>query len=57
MDQHLPKATIDGAAQMAAAARHPDDDPADTTAPWELIDLGRYQPRRIRGSCRGRALG
>ena len=25
--------------------------------PWEEIEAGRYQPRRIRGSCRGRALG
>jgi hypothetical protein len=24
---------------------------------WEEIEPGRYQPRRIRGSCRGRALG
>jgi hypothetical protein len=24
---------------------------------WELIDVGRYRPRRIRGSCVGRELG
>jgi hypothetical protein len=24
---------------------------------WELIDVGRYMPRRIRGSFRGRELG
>jgi hypothetical protein len=30
---------------------------AEEIPPWELIDVGRYQPRRIRGSCRGRALG
>jgi hypothetical protein len=24
---------------------------------WELIDVGRYRPRRIRGSCLGRELG
>lgn len=24
---------------------------------WEEIDTGRYMPRRIRGSYRGRALG
>ena len=24
---------------------------------WEEIDVGRFMPRRIRGSCRGRALG
>ena len=25
--------------------------------PWEQIEAGRYMPRRIRGSCRGRELG
>jgi hypothetical protein len=25
--------------------------------PWEMIEKGRYQPRRIRGSCVGRELG
>lgn len=24
---------------------------------WEQVDTGRYMPRRIRGSCKGRALG
>jgi hypothetical protein len=24
---------------------------------WELIEPGRYMPRRIRGSCLGRELG
>jgi len=24
---------------------------------WQMIDVGRYQPQRIRGSCRGRVLG
>jgi hypothetical protein len=24
---------------------------------WEQIEAGRYMPRRIRGSCRGRVLG
>jgi hypothetical protein len=26
-------------------------------SPWEEIEPGRYQPRRIRGSLPGRALG
>jgi len=25
--------------------------------PWEQVEKGRYMPRRIRGSCRGRELG
>jgi hypothetical protein len=24
---------------------------------WEEVDAGRYMPRRIKGSCKGRALG
>jgi hypothetical protein len=38
----------------------PQFDPADASMgalPWEEIAAGRYMPRRIRGSCRGRALG
>jgi hypothetical protein len=27
------------------------------TGAWEMIETGRYQPRRIRGSCLGRELG
>jgi hypothetical protein len=31
---------------------------SDPAAPaWELVDAGRYRPRRIRGSFRGRELG
>jgi hypothetical protein len=29
----------------------------DDLAPWEEIEAGRFMPRRIRGSFRGRALG
>lgn len=39
--------------QEAAAAL-----PLDTAeAPWEEIEPGRFMPRRVRGSFRGRALG
>ncbi|MCI0701837.1 MAG: hypothetical protein L0241_12205 [Planctomycetia bacterium] len=32
--------------------------PIETTEPpWEEIETGRFMPRRIRGSFRGRALG
>jgi hypothetical protein len=34
---------------------HPD--PFPVQAAWELVDEGRYMPRRIRGSLRGRELG
>jgi hypothetical protein len=39
------------AAQFTAEA-----EPAEVR-PWEQVDTGRYMPRRIKGSCRGRALG
>lgn len=29
----------------------------DTVLPWEEVDQGRFMPRRVRGSHRGRALG
>ena len=30
---------------------------ADKPAAWEMIEAGRYQPRRIKGSLLGRELG
>jgi hypothetical protein len=34
------------------------DETSPSQAPaWELLEAGRYRPRRIRGSCRGRELG
>ena len=38
--------------QLAADTPPPDDSPA-----WEQVEPGRFMPRRIRGSCRGLALG
>lgn len=35
----------------------PSPDSAETTPAWAMIEPGRYQPRRIRGSCLGRELG
>jgi hypothetical protein len=54
---------------MSAAQHHPEieraqfpeslDPEAEGVKAWELVDAeaGRYMPRRIRGSFRGRALG
>ncbi len=42
--------------EVAAPALLPEVEPA-APPPWELIDKGRYMPRRIRGSCLGRELG
>jgi hypothetical protein len=33
------------------------EDTADQLPAWEEIESGRYRPRRIRGSFRGRELG
>jgi hypothetical protein len=33
------------------------DGDAQEFVPWTEIDEGRFMPRRIRGSCLGRALG
>jgi hypothetical protein len=47
--------------EAAQFPQEKDVDPTSTDQPlaWELVDaeLGRYMPRRIRGSFRGRALG
>jgi len=59
MDKTKPRAETD----QAIAAQFPeslDESPvAEDLEAWELIDpeTGRYMPRRIRGSFRGRALG
>jgi hypothetical protein len=35
----------------------PPDAAAEQPRAWEMIENGRYQPRRIKGSCLGRELG
>jgi hypothetical protein len=35
----------------------PDQTDEFQPAAWEMIENGRYQPRRIKGSCLGRELG
>jgi hypothetical protein len=39
------------------AAQFSDVPEADEVRAWEQIETGRYMPRRIKGSCKGRALG
>lgn len=39
--------------QEATAGSPPDE----IVPPWEQIEPGRFMPRRVRGSCRGLALG
>ena len=42
--------------QATAAQFAAEGEPTEGRA-WEQIDTGRYMPRRIKGSYRGRALG
>jgi hypothetical protein len=43
-------------AKLEEPTTPPDADSADAPA-WEMIAAGRYRPRRIKGSYRGRELG
>ena len=47
------------AIKSAELAREPSarDAEAEAVAAWELVENGRYRPRRIKGSCLGRELG
>jgi len=46
-----------GEVERETAAQFTDEaEPAEVQA-WEQVDTGRYMPRRIKGSCLGRALG
>jgi len=42
---------------IEGAPHFSDGDAAAEVRAWEQIDDGRYMPRRIKGSCKGRALG
>jgi len=43
--------------QEPTAAQFTDEPESDEVKAWEQVDAGRYMPRRIKGSCKGRALG
>jgi hypothetical protein len=45
-----------GEERAAAGQFTGDAGPGDPPA-WEEVAAGRYMPRRIKGSCKGRALG
>jgi hypothetical protein len=42
--------------QTTAAQFTGEAEPGEVRA-WQQVDTGRYMPRRIKGSCKGRALG
>lgn len=39
------------------AAHFSGEQPTADFPAWEEIETGRFMPRRVRGSCQGRALG
>ena len=43
--------------EQATAAQFADESGSGEVRAWEEVDVGRYMPRRIKGSCKGRALG
>jgi hypothetical protein len=43
--------------EQAAAAQFADEALPGEARAWEELDAGRFMPRRIKGSCKGRALG
>ena len=43
--------------EQATAAQFSDTPEPHEVQAWEQVDTGRYMPRRIKGSCKGRALG
>jgi hypothetical protein len=45
-----------GEAGPATAGQFTGETPGEVPA-WEEVAAGRYMPRRIKGSCKGRALG
>ena len=55
MDSNIdPTADPTATAELTTA---PSANEIEAPAPWQMIEPGRYQPRRIRGSCVGRELG
>jgi hypothetical protein len=47
----------EGAEVREAGLGVPAEAEAEPVHAWEEVDVGRYMPRRIRGSYRGRELG
>jgi hypothetical protein len=43
--------------EQATSAQFAEEPLQGEVRAWEEVDAGRYMPRRIKGSCKGRALG
>jgi hypothetical protein len=49
--------TIENRREPEASTRADPEHEAESVRAWEQIEVGRYMPRRIRGSFPGRELG
>jgi hypothetical protein len=56
MASEQPRASA-GEVAPAAAGQFTGEAGPDEAPAWEEVSAGRYMPRRIKGSCKGRALG
>ena len=56
METEKPRDRAGGIEQATAAQFTVEAETSEVLA-WEEIDIGRYMPRRIKGSYKGRALG
>jgi len=58
MNQHEQTPEIAGPEIAGPDSPHFQADALPSSAPaWEEVETGRFMPRRVRGSCQGRALG
>ena len=55
--ESVPARTRAGEVEPATAAQFSDETGPGAAQAWEEVAPGRYMPRRIKGSCKGRALG
>ena len=58
--KNIPESETDGAQPLGSAGPHFNLESVVGTEEypaWEEVAAGRYMPRRVRGSCAGRALG
>jgi len=52
-----PAQPLGGSGDLEKAPHFVDEPEPGEVPAWEQVESGRYMPRRIRGSYRGRALG
>ena len=56
MEMERPRENVAEVEAVTAAQFTGEAEPEEVRA-WEQVQAGQYMPRRIKGSCKGRALG